>query len=182
MPDPTVETRSAPQGHRNKIVWLAVAWLIGYGVFFFSFTLPNSNPATKRTDIWIELPDILWSNIVTPPKAPPASWANLSQRLDLIAVAAAIWLGSWAVGHLILRAMSLPLAPRCAERCVLACGVGVSVVSLLTLGCGLFGWMSPWPMGGLLAFAFVAELALRQRHQPDHPQFRRIQLRLGERR
>src|SRR5712691_1190393 len=117
-------------------VWLAVAWIVGYALFFFSFTLPNSNPI-RRVDVWIELPVLLWSNVVGAPEAPPSSWANLTQRLDLIAVAAVIWLGSWAVGSLSLRALRMPLASRSAEQCVCACGVGLSAVSLLTLGCGL---------------------------------------------
>ncbi|HLQ44333.1 MAG TPA: hypothetical protein VK137_06370, partial [Planctomycetaceae bacterium] len=117
-----------------------MAWIVGYALFFFSFTLPNSNPM-RRVDVWIELPDILWSNVVGAPKAPLSSWANLMQRLDLIAVAAAIWLGSWAIGSLSLRALRIPLPSRIAERCVFACGVGLSAVSLLTLGCGLAGWL-----------------------------------------
>ncbi len=167
MPDRTDESRTDPQGRRNKIVWLAVAWLIGYAVFFFSFTLPNSNPATKRTDVWLELPDILWSNMVTPANVTsPTSWANLIQRFDLIAVAAAIWLGSWAVGCLALRALRIPLAPRSTERCVCAWGVGLSAVSLLTLGCGLVGWLSPFVLGGVLAAAIASELALRRSDRP----------------
>lgn len=143
--------------------WLAVAWLVGYAFFFFSFTLPNSNPPTRRVDIWLELPDILWSNVVNPPKGIVTSWANLGQRLDLIAVAVAIWLGSWAVGSLALRVLRLPLALSSAERGVCACGVGLSLVSLLTLGCGLAGWLSPILLSGLLAGALLCEVALRLR-------------------
>lgn len=140
--------------------WIAVAWIIGYAVFFFHFTLPNSNPPFRRVDVWLELPEILWSNVVTPPKAPASSWANLSQRLDLFAVAAAIWFGSWAVGGFLLRALRIPLATGSAERLVCACGVGLSAVSLLTLGCGLAGWLSPWLLGGVLVAAVMVEASL----------------------
>lgn len=142
--------------------WIAVAWIVGYALYFFHFTLPNSNPPVRRVDVWIDLPDLLWSNVVTPPKAPATGWANLSQRLDLLAVAAAIWLGSWAVGGLLLRALRIPLDVGSAERLVCACGVGLSAVSLLTLGCGVAGWLSPWLLGGVLATAVMGEAWLRQ--------------------
>ena len=148
------------RGRRARVSeWIAVAWIIGYAIFFFHFTLPN-NSAFSRVDVWLELPNLLWSNVVTPPKSPATSWSNLSQRLDLFVVAAAIWLGSWAVGGLLLRAMSIPLATGSAERLVCACGVGLSAVSLLTLGCGLAGWLSPWLLGGALAVAVMIEASL----------------------
>lgn len=149
------------RGRRARVSeWIAVTWIVGYAAFFFHFTLPNSNPPVSRMDVWWELPVLLWSNVVAPPKAAASSWANLSQRLDLFAVAAAIWLGSWAVGGLLLRAMRIPLATGSAERLVCACGLGVSAVSLLTLGCGLAGWLSPWLLGGALAVAVIIEAAL----------------------
>ncbi len=161
------DSRSDPKtsSSRGKFasvkVWLAVAWLVGYSLFFFSFTLPNSNPPVRRVDVWLELPEVLWSNIVTPPNGVETSWANLGQRLDLIAVAITIWLGSWAVGSLILRAMRVPQTLRSAERGVCACGLGLSLVSLLTLGCGLGGWLSPVLLGGVLAVALLTEITLR---------------------
>lgn len=136
---------------------IALVWIVGYALFFFHFTLPNSNPPVSRVDVWLDLPDLLWSNVVTPPKAPSASWRNLSQRLDLFGVAVAIWLGSWAIGSLLLRVLRVPLVSCSAERQVCACGVGLSAVSLLTLGCGLGGWLSPWLLGGVLAVGFVLE-------------------------
>jgi hypothetical protein len=145
--------------------WIALLWILGYSLFFFHFTLPNSNPKTGRADVWSELPDILWSNVVTPAKFPASSWGNLSQRLDLIAVAAAIWLGSLAVGGLCWRVLRVPLAANSGERLVCVCGVGLSAVSLLMLGCGLAGWMSPLLLGGLLCLAVLVEgwLCLRER-------------------
>ena len=137
--------------------WIALLWIVGYSLFFFHFTLPNSNPKTRRVDVWFELPDILWSNVVTPAKFPASSWSNLAQRLDLIAVAAAIWLGSWAVGGLCLRALRIPLAMSSVERIVCACGIGLSAISLLMLGCGLAGWLSPVLLGGLLVAAVLLE-------------------------
>jgi len=149
------------RGRRARVSeWIAVAWIVGYAFFFFHFTLPNSNPSVSRVDLWIDLPELLWSNVVAPPKAAASSWKNLSQRFDLFAVAAVIWLGSWAVGGLLLRALRIPLPARSAERFVSACGVGLSAVSLLTLGCGLAGWLSPWLLGGALGAATVYEVWL----------------------
>ena len=114
MAAPLSDPRRTPANERfaTRGDWLAVAWIVGYAIFFFSFTLPNSSQKIRRAVVWLELPDILWSNVVTPPKGIESSWANLGQRLDLIAVAAAIWLASWAVGSLTLRAMKVPLAAR----------------------------------------------------------------------
>ena len=154
---------SGPQSesdHRRPVglaEWLVVAWIIGYAVFFFHFTLPNSNPPVSRVDVWLELPEVLGANVVAPPKSSGASWSHVSQRFDLFAVAAVIWLGSWAVGGLLLRALRIPLAAGSAERLVCACGLGLSAVSLLTLGCGLMGWLSPWLLGGALAAAVIGE-------------------------
>ena len=139
--------------------WIAVTWIVGYAIFFFHFTLPNNSSFT-RVDVWLALPDLLWWNLVPPPDSAPSSWANLWQRADLIAVAAGIWLGSWAIGGLLLRALRIPLAARSVDHLVCACGLGLSAVSLLTLGCGLSGWMSPWLLGGLLTAAVIGELSL----------------------
>ncbi|MFM9962028.1 MAG: ArnT family glycosyltransferase [Planctomycetaceae bacterium] len=164
------ETESGTErGRRSSwLDWIAVLWIVGYALFFFHFTLPNSNPPRGRLIVWLELPDILWSNIVSPPDTPASSassWSNLLQRLDLIVIAAAIWLGSWAVGSLCLRALRMPLASGSVERLVVACGVGLSAVSLLTLGSGLAGWLSPVWLGGALLAAFMLEggLCLRER-------------------
>ena len=146
--------------------FFAMAWVIGYAVFFFHFTLPNSNPAVSRGDVWWELPDVLWANVVTPPRPPRAlelpatSWVNLSQRLDLFGVAAVICVGSWGVGGLLLRAMRIRVAAGLGESLVCSCGLGLSAVSLLTLGCGLVGCLSPWLLGGILVLAAVAEFGL----------------------
>ena len=160
----TVKSESesgSERGRQTSVVeWIALAWIVGYALFFFHFTLPNSNPPVSRVDVWIDLPELLWSNVVTPPKAAASSWSNLSQRLDLFAVAASIWLGSWAVGGLLLRALRIPLAMGSAERLVCACGLGLSAVSLLTLGCGLAGCLSPWLLGGALAVATMVEVSL----------------------
>lgn len=142
-------------------VWLSITWLIGYSLFFFSFTLPNSNPPVRRVDVWLELPDILWANVVNPPNGVVTSWANLGQRLDLIVVAVAVWLGSWSVGSLMLRAIRIPLELKSIERNVCASGIGLSLVSLLTLGCGLGGYLSPYLLGCLLVGALLGEVALR---------------------
>ena len=123
--------------------WIAVAWIVGYALFFFHFTLPNSNPPVSRVDVWWELPELLWSNVVTPAKAVTSSWSNLLQRLDLFAVAAAIWLGSWAVGGLLLRALRISLADGSVERLVCACGVGVGYDGNTT-GAGNVNWLSPF--------------------------------------
>jgi hypothetical protein len=157
MPEVLSEpTRPNPPRWREGV---AVVWIVGYLLFFFQFTLPNSNPPVSRVDLVLSLPELLWSNIDAPPQAPPASWKNLGQRADLIVVMLAIWLANWAVGRLILRALRMPLRCRSLEWFVISCGVGASAVSLLTLAFGLAGWMSRGLIGSLLALFVVTEFA-----------------------
>ncbi len=155
-------SRPTPESRSTSLVGpsLALIWLLAFGAFFFSFALPN-NPTFHRLDLWRELPELLLANVFTPRDAPASSWANLSQRIDLLLVAAFIWLGAWGAGHLSLRALRLPLASRSLERTVFALGVGISAVSLITLGFGLLGWLSPIGLGGVLVVAVIGELGCR---------------------
>ncbi len=149
----------------NRFSALAAGWLVGFLLFFYSFTLPNSQPRTSRSDVWQVLP-ILFLNLVDPlplQNAPPVGWGNLPQRFDLLLVAAIILAGAWALGHLLLRAIKPPLPSRSTERTVFAFGLGLAGLSLLVLGCGLAGWLSRPLLGGVIAVCVVAEAVLRWR-------------------
>ncbi|MFK7776708.1 MAG: hypothetical protein QM501_01135 [Gimesia sp.] len=128
---------------RPIIVRSALIWLLLFFVAFISFTLPN-NPSISRWDIVTQLPYLLMDLVDPPPveNPHPSGWTYFPQRFPLIGIALVILLGAWGVGQIITRLIKIPLAPFTAERTVFAYGVGISVVSLLTLGGGLLGILS----------------------------------------
>ncbi len=135
----------------------ALIWLLLFFVAFFSFILPNSNPSTSRWDVLTHLPFLLLDLIDPLPveNPPPSGWTYFPQRFPLIGIAFIILVGAWGIGQLVTRLIKIPLAPFTAERTVFAYGVGISVVSLLTLGGGLLGILSQslcYLVLGLLAF------------------------------
>ncbi len=150
----------------NGLVSLAVAWLIGYGLFFYSFTLPNSVPRTSRGQIWMEMPDILALSALPTSDEKPTGWKYLPQRFDLLAVAMAIWAGAWGAGNLTLRLIKAEFSVVSFERFVLAMGVGLSALSLLTLGFGMAGLLSQWLFGATLVLLFAGEVILRRTSGP----------------
>jgi hypothetical protein len=143
----------------------AIVWLTGYLLTFFSLGLPSSQPPVKRWQIGLLLPDILLANVLPVAGVTPGSWANFAQRLDLLAVAIGIWCGAWGWGSVVLRLARVRGDIPSLDRFVLSCGVGASAVSLLTLACGLVGWLSPWTLAGMLAVAILAKLTARMRHR-----------------
>ena len=152
---------------RPWVTWLAIGWLLLFGFLFFRLDLPNTNPPVNRTDIWHELPHILYDCVIQNP-APDAtvlSWKYMPQRGSIIGTGMLIILGACGLGHLLLRAMRLQLDQWSLERIVLAAGLGLSGVSLLTLCCGLLartfpGVMSSAVLGGLLILFAAIELTL----------------------
>lgn len=144
---------------RNPKVWFALFWLAAVCVLFFN-TVLLKKPLFTRWDFWVFVPDLF-----DPPERGPdgghAGWEYFPQRLDLIGVAAFILAGAWGIGHLVLRLLRLPFPPRSLERTVFAFAVGLSALSLITLGAGLMGYLSRPVLAGLLAAACLAETALR---------------------
>lgn len=164
-PAPTADSKFRNSRER-KSIWLALlalAWLLGFLLYFYSFTLPN-NPAYNRLGIWINLPELLAANIVGVEKQAERSssgWRYFPQRLDLLLVAGAILAGAWGSGSLLLRLLRVPPALRPAERALFAMALGLSGLSLLTLVCGLLGFLSPWWFAGILAASVLFELGAR---------------------
>lgn len=156
-------------------LWLVVAaslWLLGFAFCFYQFDLPNSGPPrVNRTEVWKQLPSLL-VNTVDPPEPSAvdletrrlwknAGWRYLPQRFGFYAVTLAILGGAWAWGNLLLRVLGVPLSCWSAERTFFALVCGLSVVSLLTLGCGLAGVLTRLVLGGLLAAGLIGELVAR---------------------
>ena len=139
------------------VVGLGLAWLVVFCLFFYSFDLPN-NAQWSRILIWLRLPELL-----SPSEMFRSPWTNLAQRADLFGIAALIWIGAWGLGQLALRLVRPPVERGSAEQVVFAMGLGLSAVSLTTLGFGLVGLLNRWLFVALLSIAFVVELALRFR-------------------
>lgn len=153
---------------------LAMAWVLLYGAWFFSFELPNSTPPVRRVEVLRETPALLL-NLVD--RLPPAAddpdraaalvrwehygWRYAPQRFGFVLVSALVLAGAASLGHLLLRIIRVPLPARCLERTVLACGSGLSGVSLATLGCGLAGRLSRDLLGGGLLVLVLMELVVR---------------------
>lgn len=119
----------------------ALAWLIVFTAFFYSFALPN-NSHVHRLDIWSLIPDILETNTVAliDPEGRSGT-AYLAQRIPLWGLAAGIFLSAVALGRLVLRACGLAVLWQVEQRRLWALcgGVGLSALSLITLVLGLAG-------------------------------------------
>jgi hypothetical protein len=177
MPPP-VRERWSPAGS----IWFRVAaviWLAVYFAAFFTRDLPNSNPRVNRLTVARETPWLLL-DLVDPPQPPAdnpraiairerSGWRFIPQRLDLLLVAGIIIAAAWSGGHLALRVIKPPLPRRCLERDVFAVGLGLSLLSLVTLGCGLAGWLSRPPLGGVVLVVVAGEcwMRVRERRSPS---------------
>jgi hypothetical protein len=148
-------------------VCAATIWLCVFGFVFFQIDLPNSSPTTNRTDVWLELPELLLYSVIPHPDAPPAGWSNFPQRLPILFVGFWMLGGVWGLGHLLLRIIRLKPHLRRLEKTVFAYGLGMSGVSLLVLGAGLLAQRVPDALSGetlgiaLFVFALI-EFALRR--------------------
>jgi hypothetical protein len=142
------------------LVVLAILWLALIVGCFFSVELAKNNDARlTRWDFWV------YADLLDPPQpaanAGRSGWQYFPQRLDLLALAALILGGAWCAGHLVLRIVGPRLAAPSLERTVFACGLGLSTLSLSTLGAGLLGWLSRPFLAGIIALFVAVELLLR---------------------
>ena len=145
---------------------IAIVWLVGFCLYFYSFTLPNSNPPVARTTLWANL-HILLLDLIAPLPAeggPPTGVAFLPQRLDLVLTGGLILCAAWSLGQLLLRLLRLREAMTTVERIVFGCALGLSAFSLLTLLFGLAGLLSRTLFCGLFLASFAGEFLLRRRH------------------
>ena len=182
---------SPPTGNRSlklMIGWgLAVAAIYG-GVGWFSSETLQNNSQFSRLDVWIAVPDLL-GDLITPasPVASPgvyesaatrpSGWQFFPERLDLLAVAGAIWVFAWGWGSLLVgwliphdhpprppetntAVAHSPVGPLTElERLYWSLVTGVAAWGTLTLLLGLCGVLSPvvfWGLGlGPVLFAGV---------------------------
>ena len=154
---------------RASSLWLALAivWVVGFCVWFYSFDLPNNN--IPRRELWRALPYHMLDLVDPPvdPKSAPWSWLFLLQRLPFLAIGIAVWLGAWGLGSPVVRRISFEFT-RC-ERLFFSLCLGLSAVSLIVLCLGLSGQLSPWPLATILMAAFCVEVRSHLKHRSNIP-------------
>ncbi|WP_437225832.1 ArnT family glycosyltransferase [Planctomicrobium sp. SH661] len=158
----------SPEQHESPLKrlapYLAVAWLVLFWCLFFTTPLPNASNSERtidRLDVIGILPEIYESLFVgDPDRKASSSWSNLSERLDVLGAALLIVFSVIAAGRLILRGLGLLTALRAEDQLALAGGLGVSAVSLWTLGCGLAGLLSGPLFDVAMAAVILAEIWL----------------------
>ncbi|HWL07773.1 MAG TPA: hypothetical protein VNQ76_05195 [Planctomicrobium sp.] len=148
---------------RRLIPWLAILWLVIYWFLFFTTRLPNASNADRelyRSDILFNLPELL-GELISGDPSPHSGWKNLPQRYGIIALAMVIVAAAFSTGNLLLRAMRLDTGLDRTSHLALAGGVGLSVVSLFTLGCGQLGMLWQSLFAAVFGMVILAELALQ---------------------
>lgn len=150
---------------------LATAWFLAFLGYCFAVELANNSAIGRGQLLLLAAPQLI--DLVDPPASAPgesletafikshSGWRYFPQRFDLLAVASAILAGAWGAGHLVLRLLRVRPRVRSLETTVFAFGLGLSALSLLTLGAGLAGFLSRTLFGTLLALFVVAEIGLR---------------------
>ena len=167
----------------SRFLAVAILWLVGFTVWFYTFELPNNRPI-RRVDLWPEIPFLLFDLVDPPPpeqNAAPSGWRFLPQRFDILAIAGVMLTSAYAAGSLLLRLLGRWITDR-IEQTVFAFALGLSALSLFTLGCGLVGWLSQPLFVTAIVAACLSEIGLRIRErrrnqlqdespQDKHPEF-----------
>ena len=155
-------------------------WLALFLLWFSRFELPNGTlddgTRLSRPMIWASVADLLLESVFPTPQAdaPPSGWRYLPQRFGLLGTAAFILAGAWGWGFLALRGLGLRDRFDRPSRVVFAVGLGLSGLSLLTLGCGSIGLLSRWLLGGVILCGIIAEVAARIRERPAKQDVSRV--------
>ncbi len=140
-------------------VVLACAWLIGYVAVFLLMPAKDATETPRGEYLLVSLlrPDDLvaaWFRGVT--------WDSLGERLWILFVASGILGGATSVGWLILRLLRVDRVVTRLEMTLLAIGVGMNAVSIITLALGLAGRLrADLFLGGGIA-AGIAAAAMRR--------------------
>lgn len=124
---------------------VAAIWIVGFLWFFFAQALPNNSTSENpigRPDIWTAIKsdpfsllnplDYSWAN-------QRASWSNFNQRVPYFTTAVMIWLSAWGIGAFARSLLLSGTSLRRSERLVVDGGLGLSLLSLLVLLCGVMG-------------------------------------------
>jgi Dolichyl-phosphate-mannose-protein mannosyltransferase len=138
-------------------------WLIIFFVIFFSQILPNAGNNFTRFKVWTVL-DQIYLNIFFPSAeiAANSGWRYFPQRLDIILIAIIIYAAAWGAGNLILRAINWNAPKNFAEKTVIVFGLGLSALSLFTLGMGKIGFLNATAFYTIFIIVILSEIWLKR--------------------
>ena len=145
---------------RSWLPWLAAAWIVAAGLWFFTRDLPGGagTRAAVAGDLALQtlVPERLWEET----EGLPTGWAGALHpwRWRAWGTAIAVWLAAWLLGDILLARLRLCFTIL-AERAALRFGLGTAGLSLLTLLCGSFG-LGSWISSVVWAFAVSAPLTV----------------------
>lgn len=129
---------------------LSAVWMILFLAFFFRLELPNNSTSADdpltRGQIW-EVISQEWPTLLNPldyssGHDAEAGWAYFRQRLPFILTAFVLWFSAWSLGQGVCSRACRTLSLCGSERFVLAMGIGLSLLSLWVLACGVAGILS----------------------------------------
>ena len=145
VPPPTLTRKPLRNIVGVRPVWrefVGIAWMVAFLAVFFAQELPNNH--VERLDLAAHVPFALLDAIDPPatPGSPRRGLMYLGQRFSLWAVAALIAAGAWGLGAVLLRLINISGLDRW-ERLYFSLMLGFCGVSLITLGVGYLGWLSP---------------------------------------
>lgn len=140
---------------------LILFWLVVFTFLFYTSILPNQSTAADplyRLMVLQEVPGVLWESYLgEAPRGSLSLGQLLAQRGPILLLAFLMHLGAFSLGRLVLRSLRLlQQLDRVTSTC-LAWGLGLSLLSLLTLACGLAGWLSRVLFMGILILPLCVE-------------------------
>lgn len=162
----------------EKWRWLlAAVWAVGFLIYFFNQNLPNNSSGPDKLISRLDICQYLktdWLIIFNPldysATEHKAGWEYLGQRIPFIFTAFAILLAAWCPGR-VIRGLALRngLLFR-SESLVIEFGVGISLLTLWVLACGLAGRLTPTLvlLPGIIAAPVAVWQIWRDRHLDAH--------------
>lgn len=144
-------------------VWLGlVAYLVAFYLMPLSSGAMAGQPARPRGQLWAPL---MVLDEFAPRWVEGVSGAAIVQRFEILALALGILLVACAAGSIPLRLAGLDRTRRRVEHWSLSAAVGLNILSLATLGCGLLGWMRAGVFLGVGAVIVVVAVWLQWRQR-----------------
>lgn len=139
-------------------------WLVGYLAVYWMWPLPagmqNSEQTLRRAHQWLSvfLADEMFARWFD-----SATLEGLSSRVQILFWASGIFAAALAAGWMVIRQLRLAQRFTCAECIVFSAAVGLNLVSLFTLICGLAGLLAREVFLGCGTFVLAAAASLAWR-------------------
>ncbi len=146
---------------------IAGLWVLVFCTLFFIQDLPN-NGGLSRLRVWQEVPFHLMNLIDPLPDqggGAPSGFVFLSQRVVPLVVAALVLAAALGWGRIGWRLLRPDVEVSPLEKFLLAAGIGLSWLSLVTLGLGLAGLLTRWVFAPFAAAGLLAEMVWWRRKQ-----------------